>query len=462
MGDIIEIADLLHTEEPYDQVYKEAAAKIKYAAYHVICQTQTGQKVKRTFIVLMNTDGLILCFTGLEQYIGIPSYYSTQAVTRNDEGACKAVCRFLNVTLLKHYETYRKKRIEDLTWDCVEDYMNTYAFTPFQQTGRCPTPETVRLHQLSICSFLDALKKEQKLPLMRDIDFFRERNSLLKNINRKVRIANLNTYTAEEMRPQRLNDMPLSIFERLINIAKIYDPMLCLAMGIQAWAGLRASEVCNLFGSDSVLGIGIQIKKEIETGRYLAVTLCLDLEQVLRGDAVDVGNIKRERNAQIHPVYLDDFKLLYEQHLELLKNYTREDTKPLFVNRQINHHTGYHMAMTYYSYLARFKALLPLLQKELSQSGSQEDQSYADLMLYRRLTPHVFRHLFSVQLVLMGVDEVALQSWRGDKNPDSARTYLRNKRVLMEQYDRYASVAMKYAKNQAEANCYAQSEQRNV
>ena len=57
-------------------------------------------------------------------------------------------------------------------------------------------------------------------------------------------------------------------------------------------------------------------------------------------------------------------------------------------------------------------------------------------MLYEhKLGLHSLRHWFSVQLALHGEDISQIQYWRGDKNPESAFTYLQNKGDLIKELE---------------------------
>ena len=93
-------------------------------------------------------------------------------------------------------------------------------------------------------------------------------------------------------------------------------------------------------------------------------------------------------------------------------------------------------AITYPSYLGRFHAIIkeeiiPILLK----SDNPEVVIYGRMLLENQISPHIFRHWYTVQLVLSGVNDVAtLMYWRGDKSPESALTYLQNKGELEKQY----------------------------
>ena len=104
---------------------------------------------------------------------------------------------------------------------------------------------------------------------------------------------------------------------------------------------------------------------------------------------------------------------------------------PLSVNRQGK-------AITYASYLDRFhKIIRDEITPILLESNDGELVAYGRILLEHIISPHVFRHWYTVQLVLSGADDVAtLMYWRGDKSPESALTYLQNKGEIMRQYQK--------------------------
>ena len=52
--------------------------------------------------------------------------------------------------------------------------------------------------------------------------------------------------------------------------------------------------------------------------------------------------------------------------------------------------------------------------------------------------PHGFRHWFTVQLVLRGVEAAGIADFRGDSSLESATTYIMNKGELQRNYKRVA------------------------
>ena len=61
------------------------------------------------------------------------------------------------------------------------------------------------------------------------------------------------------------------------------------------------------------------------------------------------------------------------------------------------------------------------------------------------ISPHIFRHWFSVKLTLFGEDVAGLMYWRGDKSPESALTYLQNKGELEKQYRKVNAEIFNYS-----------------
>ena len=68
-------------------------------------------------------------------------------------------------------------------------------------------------------------------------------------------------------------------------------------------------------------------------------------------------------------------------------------------------------------------------------SDDPKIQIYGQLLLENNISPHIFRHWFSVKLTLYGVNVAELMYWRGDTSPESALTYINNKSDLERQYN---------------------------
>lgn len=89
------------------------------------------------------------------------------------------------------------------------------------------------------------------------------------------------------------------------------------------------------------------------------------------------------------------------------------------------------LAMSYESYRQKFKDLVNNhLRVELIKSTDPELKIYGQLLYENNLGTHSLRHWFTVQMVLRGEDIGTIQSFRGDKNPETAFLYLQNKGEL--------------------------------
>ena len=87
-------------------------------------------------------------------------------------------------------------------------------------------------------------------------------------------------------------------------------------------------------------------------------------------------------------------------------------------------------AMTYDDYRYRFQKIVKMMIPKLLQSEDDKLVAYG-LLLDHNISPHIMRHLFSVDLVLHGYDKPQIMKYRGDKSPESALTYMQDKQELI-------------------------------
>ena len=122
------------------------------------------------------------------------------------------------------------------------------------------------------------------------------------------------------------------------------------------------------------------------------------------------------------------------------KGYDTGIDAPLFRNKHGD-------PMTVHTYCARIKKLfydhfLPdLILYCIKTNTYRENAAYIDA--YKKEYPgaHMFRHWFTVYLFSITNPELSIgeiMKWRGDKNPESMRPYIQNKRDLMEDYNNAA------------------------
>lgn len=79
------------------------------------------------------------------------------------------------------------------------------------------------------------------------------------------------------------------------------------------------------------------------------------------------------------------------------------------------------------------------------------EAAYGRTLMEHNISPHIFRHWYTVQLVLSGVnDPGTLMYYRGDKSPESALTYLQNKSELEKQFRKVNNEIFNYSRWAAE------------
>lgn len=195
-----------------------------------------------------------------------------------------------------------------------------------------------------------------------------------------------------------------------------------------AFAGIRPSEACNVRQEISPLGPGIYISTS--NGNVREIKIDLKKEYVLRSDLINVGGIKKEREQKVYPRFINAFMQCYRIYKEYMTNLKFEkEYMPLNVNRNGK-------AMTYATYLQKFRNMIKELIPIMLNSDNEEVQEYAHILLEHNISPHIFRHWFSVRLTLYGESVATLMYWRGDKSPESAITYLQNKSELSKRFQK--------------------------
>jgi integrase len=160
------------------------------------------------------------------------------------------------------------------------------------------------------------------------------------------------------------------------------------------------------------------------------IAIDLTMERPLRSDNVIVGSIKKERIQHVPSLFIQPFMTCYRIYEDYMAtNKKREpDYLPFSVNRSGK-------AMTYDAYRKRFEKIVQEMIPIYLNTDDPELVIYGRILMERPISPHIFRHFYTVQLVLSGVSDVGeLMSMRGDSSPESALTYLQNKGELEKQY----------------------------
>jgi integrase len=400
-------------------------AQYHYAVYEHRLIYDAARAYTRAFIVVKNQYDVIAHFTGLHKYVD--AYAKGICVPMTSDGKTKMhyVCAMLNYILIENYEKFSidhvfaidKKMLEAFFQDFALAKRNGGGIKGRQAIERCVFAVTGFFRKL--CRSYEGYMKISSKDLYNEKIVFSKRGRAQKKLtpNFMVRTTPTNKTT--------LRDIPTKVFQVIVNQAFSHSPEIVFAICLQAFAGLRPGEVCNVRQEGSPLGPGITITSI--SGVTKRVEIDLTARYALRSDGVRCGGIKRIRRQQVYPAFIPAFCKAYEHHKNLLRDNYEQNYAPMFVGRQGK-------AMTYHDYRSKFHALITShVRTELLRSDDPECRLYGQLLYETKLSPHALRHWFSVQLALMGEDIAGMQFWRGDTSPESAFVYLQNKGDLIKE-----------------------------
>jgi len=407
--------------QPLDNSWR---GNYRYAVYKHQLLAPDGSVYTRPFIVIKNMYGAIVRFTNLHNYASI--FAGKIFVPMNADATKKLfyVCKALNYALIEQHEEYGADHVFQISREMLERFFSDYATTESSVGGFRSEP-SVEFCVSAVTGFFHNLcRKFSEQMLLDESDLVTERNVYTK---RGGVVAK--TVPAFQVRGIRSNkrtfrELPTKAFKILMNLAFRYAPDIAFAMCLQAFAGLRAGEACNIRQEQSPAGGSLKVTRVGNDARKVEIDLTRKLP--MRSDAVFCGKIKKERVQCVYPPFLDAFDMAYQQHKKWLSARKFEPEHcPMFVNNRGK-------AMTYNDYRNRFTCLVDeRFRPALLESDDAECRLYGQMLYENRLGLHSLRHWYSVQLVLHGEDIAQIQYWRGDKSPESALTYLQNKGDLV-------------------------------
>lgn len=398
----------------------------RYAVYEHKLVTTDGLSYVRSLIVLKNQYGVIVRFTKLHKYAGAYDNKTILPLASDANARMHYICMMLNYVLIDNYEIYRIDHVFNVTKAMLIDFFTDYAIN-LKSNGGYRSGASVEKCIDSITFFFARLIWKyggyvtlKRNELYREIQKVDRRGKTLKKSIPDFEIR----YVPEEK--EIFRDIPTKVFTILMNLALRYTPDIAFAMGLQAFAGLRPGEVCNVRQEGSPKGSGLLLTYLDK--KLIRADIDLTHEYAMRSDGVECGKIKKERRQSVYPAFLEAFQQLYEWHKLFLSSQTFEANYcPMFVNRN-------GMAMTYGNYYVRFQYLVDThLRPLLLNHTDPECRIYGQMLCENKLAPHSLRHWFSVQLTLRGESIDQLQFWRGDKSPESALIYLQNKGELVKE-----------------------------
>lgn len=396
----------------------------RYAVYEHRIVSPDGMAYSRSFIVIKNSYGVIVRFTRLHNFSGVYENRVFRPLASDAKARLHYICMMLNYILIDHYDNFKIDHVFQVTKDALICFFMDYALGKKQDGGfrgsqsieKCVSAVVLFFRKLSYkYGGYVVLKKDD---LYVEHQYYTSKGRLVKKFTPDFQVRGVSE-------PKEIfRDLPTKIFQILLNLSIRYSPDIAFAVGLQAFAGLRPGEVCNVRQENSPRGRGVLIT--MRESKLAKMEIDLTAEYAMRSDGVICGRIKKERKQCVYPPFLDAIQILYENHQEFLVSHPYEkEYCPMFVNSSGK-------AMTYDDYYGRFRKLVEdHLRPVLLQHKDPECRIYGQLLCENRLSPHALRHWFSVQLALRGEDVAQIQFWRGDRNPESAFLYLRDKGDLI-------------------------------
>lgn len=395
----------------------------KFALYKHRLVIGTDRLITRQFIVIKDSNNNIIAFTKLHKYIHSTNKWGAKSISDDGNNRFQFVVQFLNFIFFNTSHKYRIDNISQITLPMLQDFFRDYGISD-EINSR--TKRTVDRCSISIIDFmLNYIDRYADKCVLKKSDFVKPESYRTKRGMIKTRyVPNFQIYHTGETKTI-FRDMPNTVFNIFLSYAATYYKDIFFLIVLSAFAGLRPSEACNIRQEISPLGTGIYVRKI--NGKTKKITLDITNELNLRSDLKPVGTIKKERMQGVYPNFINAFEYCYNLHKDYLasKKYEKEYC-PMSINSR-------GMAMTYYNYYIKFRQMTREIIPLLFESDNPEVIEYAHDLGIHNISPHIFRHWFSVRLTLYGEDVAGLQYWRGDKSPESALTYLQNKGELEKQ-----------------------------
>ena len=391
-----------------DYVYRESIKYFRFNKRKLTIVNKNGRQVSYYFIVIENTKTCKIKITSYSRYL-LLKLIDMQPETVDYHA--KIVVSFLNYIFFEKYDDYKILDITDLKLEYGEEYLRDYAYGKIGQENK--TNETIMKARGVLNNFYQFLYFNEYKTQMNYItkqDF----NSMYFKKN-KIKYTNSNLFYVSLpnwIPPKRIKSISLDLFRMILRTYDIYYPHLTLAICFQAFAGLRAGEVCNISKSK------LNYSKIGDEFNYFTIDLTKKIQ--MRNDMVDVGSIKKPRIQPIHPVFLKTFKIVYDKHMKMIKNIDN-DFGALFMNR-------YGEAITYESYHKIFDNVIEKVKIQLSKDGSFNSMSELNILMSGQIGTHVFRHFFTqfIAKLEQTKSSAEIAYWRGDRSLDSSVTYLSN------------------------------------
>lgn len=413
--------------------YFEQIKKYKFGLYALKMVYEDGTLKHHLFIALKHRNtNVVLELTPYSKFLRYTRRNKSIDFRRFETLRVRGVfiCLFLNYVLIDKYTEFGLTNLKDITIEHGNRFLQDYVNGEITK-GR-KNRKTIKKIIIEIAKFYSWIqivygKEAQHLHGIQMLEEVEVENR--KSTHRQVSYNTpFQIHVSEKLSEPVFRDIPNKVFWVLLKISKVYYPEITIGLCLEAFAGLRIGEVCNVRQDICPLdGGGFSYRKV--KGKLTRFNINLKNKFPMRSDDIDVGSIKKFRDQYVYPKFLPYFEPIFKEHMEWLKTQEIENGYyPLIVDSNGK-------AMTAQNYRKKFKRLVhEHLVEVLIDSDDTELQIYGELLMQKQLSPHALRHWFTVHLVLENVQPHAIADWRGDNNLETALLYVKNKSELLELY----------------------------
>ena len=387
-------------------------------------------------IVLRDEDNNIIGWTDYHKYARGGKRALSRSIYSGNDKRCFYISRFLNYIF---FEKYQIRQLTDVTAPMVKNFLTDYGLgrLPNDDKGLQRSEGTVNICVATIIDFLELMIADNPSCKMKTSSLYRTEKVFDK---RKKRYVDKKVPAFEvQHRPTKktiFRDIPEGAFQVIMNEIITNHRNILMLVACSAFAGLRPSECCNVRREDSALGPGMFF--EVIDGEVTNVTIDIREPKNLRSDMISVGGIKKPRKQKVYHAFLKAFVDCYNIYMKFIEGRPYEAEFGALTN------TSFGKAYTYNAYRMEFQKVVQACIPIMLASDDPQTINYGHLLQENTISPHIFRHWFSVKLTLFGEDPAGLMYWRGDKSPESALTYISNKSELEKQYKLVNSEAFDY------------------
>ena len=405
--------------------------KYRFENKSILLHDEYGNKRLNYCIVLVERESNeIVTFTGLEKYV-IDLSCANVLSESTHRYAMSRVILFLNYIL---YNT-KINAINEITVNEIRSFLIS---ARTNEAGDEKKSDTWNRIQKDVLVFLENYYKYHNCEIdfgynaddLKEITIIKERNAkrLRKHVIAEYKTLNVKAPKGNDHK-RRKRTLMYGHLDAMLYAAKMYEPMVYLAIALMAYAGLREGEVVNLSFSD--------ICEKRKMGVLERITIDLSGGDKFRRGKTHTGVPKKSRIQDVYPDFLMDVAQAIDFHKDYLQAHGLpiNGDEPIFYNKQGN-------AMSVTTLTSRIRDLfnnyfLNIL-KQTSGSAEFEGETYAFIEAYEDEYPgaHMFRHWFTMYLITkkeLRPEEV--RKWRGDSpNSNAYEEYMHLNYDLIQAY----------------------------